>query len=49
MPFADDNMISHMTAEVIAGGFGGGFQGMVLSPLLFLKTRVMTDPIFRQE
>lgn len=34
-------------AEVLAGGVGGGFQGIVLSPLLLLKTRVMTDPSFR--
>ena len=34
-------------AEVIAGGIGGGFQGLVLSPTLLLKTRVMTDPVFR--
>lgn len=36
-------------AEVIAGGIGGGFQGLVLSPTLLLKTRVMTDPVFRQK
>jgi hypothetical protein len=24
-------------------------QGLVLSPTLLLKTRVMTDPVFRQE
>jgi len=35
-------------AEVAAGGFGGGVQGIILSPLLLLKTRVMTDPSFRQ-
>jgi len=34
-------------AEVAAGGFGGGVQGIILSPLLLLKTRVMTDPSFR--
>jgi hypothetical protein len=34
--------------EVISGGVGGGFQGLVLSPLLLLKTRVMTDAQFRQ-
>ena len=34
--------------EVIAGGVGGGFQGLVLSPLLLLKTRVITDPQFRK-
>jgi len=34
-------------AEVGAGGIGGGVQGFILSPLLLLKTRVMTDPSFR--
>jgi len=34
-------------AEVAAGGFGGGVQGIILSPLLLLKTRVMTDAAFR--
>lgn len=34
-------------AEVASGGIGGGVQGIVLSPLLLLKTRVMTDPSFR--
>ena len=28
---------------------GGGFQGFVLSPTLLLKTRVMTDPVFRNQ
>jgi hypothetical protein len=32
---------------VASGGMGGFVQGIVLSPLLLLKTRVMTDPIFR--
>lgn len=40
--------VSDFTAEVIAGGLGGGVQGIVMSPLLLLKTRVMTDPQFRQ-
>ena len=42
-----EKKIPSQVAEVIAGGVGGGFQGLVLSPLLLLKTRVMTDPIFR--
>lgn len=33
----------------LAGGIGGGFQGYVLSPTLLLKTRVMTNPIFREQ
>jgi hypothetical protein len=32
----------------LAGGVGGGMQGYVLSPTLLLKTRVMTNPIFRE-
>lgn len=47
-PYVRDGTVNHIVAEVIAGGIGGGFQGVVLSPLLLLKTRVMTDPIFRQ-
>lgn len=42
-----DNYLPSQVAEVIAGGIGGGFQGLVLSPLLLLKTRVMTDPVFQ--
>jgi len=41
--------MSSGTAEILAGGIGGGFQGLVLSPTLLLKTRVMTDPMFRQK
>jgi Mitochondrial carrier protein len=40
-------VVSDSSAEVLSGGIGGGVQGVVLSPLLLLKTRVMTDPIFR--
>ncbi|RLN86259.1 hypothetical protein BBJ28_00023481 [Nothophytophthora sp. Chile5] len=47
-PMVDRDSISKGTAEVIAGGIGGGFQGFVLSPTLLLKTRVMTDPVFRE-
>lgn len=42
--------ISWMSKEqktVASGGMGGFVQGIVLSPLLLLKTRVMTDPSFR--
>jgi len=34
--------------EVASGGVGGLFQGIVMSPLLLLKTRVMTMPEMRQ-
>lgn len=33
--------------EVLGGGCGGLIQGYFMSPLLLLKTRVMTDPVFR--
>lgn len=46
-PLVKNGTLPSQVAEVIAGGIGGGFQGLVLSPLLLLKTRVMTDPIFR--
>lgn len=36
-------------AQTIAGGVGGGFQGYVLSPTLLLKTRVMTNEVFREK
>ncbi|TYZ64952.1 hypothetical protein PybrP1_013231 [[Pythium] brassicae (nom. inval.)] len=48
-PFVAEKKLSAGTAEVLAGGAGGGFQGFVLSPTLLLKTRVMTDPVFRQQ
>jgi hypothetical protein len=48
-PLVQKKTLSHSAAEVISGGIGGGFQGLVLSPLLLLKTRVMTDPVFRQK
>jgi hypothetical protein len=34
--------------DVLSGGLAGFAQGLALSPLLLLKTRVMTDPVFRQ-
>lgn len=34
--------------DVLAGGVAGFAQGLFLSPLLLLKTRVMTDPVFRE-
>lgn len=48
-PLVQSGKMSKDVAEVVAGGVGGGFQGFVLSPTLLLKTRVMTDPVFRQE
>jgi len=46
-PAIDNKILPGPVVEVMAGGIGGGFQGLVLSPLLLLKTRVMTDPVFR--
>mmetsp|Transcript_12555 Transcript_12555/g.18997 ORF Transcript_12555/g.18997 Transcript_12555/m.18997 type:complete len:310 (+) Transcript_12555:133-1062(+) len=33
--------------DVLSGGGGGFVQGVIMSPTLLLKTRVMTDPRFR--
>jgi len=38
-----------LMALTLAGGIAGGFQGYVLSPTLLLKTRVMTNPVFREK
>jgi hypothetical protein len=35
------------TRMVVSGGMGGFVQGVAMSPLLLMKTRVMTDPAFR--
>ena len=48
-PYVESGTIPLGLAEVISGGVGGGVQGLVLSPTLLLKTRVMTDPIFREK
>lgn len=32
---------------ILSGGMGGFMQGIIMSPMLLLKTRVMTDPRFR--
>mmetsp|Transcript_3413 Transcript_3413/g.5548 ORF Transcript_3413/g.5548 Transcript_3413/m.5548 type:complete len:328 (+) Transcript_3413:82-1065(+) len=47
-PMVDQGTMRKDVADVLAGGIGGGFQGFVLSPTLLLKTRVMTNPIFRE-
>lgn len=49
MPLADEGKIPLQLAVTLAGGIGGGFQGYVLSPMLLLKTRVMTNPVFREK
>lgn len=43
----DITWMSREQKTVVSGGLGGLVQGIVLSPLLLLKTRVMTDPAFR--
>jgi len=47
-PLVESGMIPLTLGLTIAGGIAGGFQGYVLSPTLLLKTRVMTNPIFRE-
>ena len=50
LPFTsgDTPTLNKQVALTLAGGIAGGFQGYVLSPLLLLKTRVMTNPVFRE-
>ena len=49
MPLSDTGVLPTMLVLTLAGGIGGGVQGYVLSPLLLLKTRVMTNPVFRKK
>ncbi len=51
LPFTsgDTPTLNKQLALTLAGGIAGGFQGYVLSPLLLLKTRVMTNPVFREQ
>jgi hypothetical protein len=49
VPLAEEGKLPMTLALTLAGGIGGGFQGIVLSPTLLLKTRVMTNPIFREK
>ena len=50
VPFSNSHKWLPMPlALTLAGGIGGGFQGYVLSPTLLLKTRVMTNPAFREK
>lgn len=48
-PYVQQGYITNQIASTIAGGIGGGFQGYILSPTLLLKTRVMTNPVFREQ
>lgn len=47
-PLADQGILPTTLALTLAGGIGGGVQGYLLSPILLLKTRVMTNPVFRK-
>jgi hypothetical protein len=49
LPLAEEGKLPKQLALTLAGGIGGGFQGYVLSPTLLLKTRVMTNPVFREK
>jgi len=49
IPMAEKGRLPMALALTLAGGIGGGFQGYVLSPTLLLKTRVMTNPVFREK
>jgi len=48
-PFIDDGTLPEVVGLTLAGGIAGGFQGYVLSPTLLLKTRVMTNAVFREK
>ena len=48
-PLAEKGVMPELMALTLAGGIAGGFQGYVLSPTLLLKTRVMTNPVFREK
>lgn len=49
VPAAENGKMPMAFALTLAGGIGGGFQGYVLSPTLLLKTRVMTNTVFREK
>lgn len=40
--------LSEQLAQILANAIASGFQGFVLSPTSLLTTRVMTNPIFRE-
>jgi len=47
-PLIKDGKIPAAVGLTLAGGIAGMFQGYVLSPTLLLKTRVMTNEVFRE-
>lgn len=48
MPLVEKGVLPTAVGLTLAGGIAGGFQGYILSPTLLLKTRVMTNPVFRE-
>jgi len=48
-PMSQQGKIPMQAALTLAGGIAGGIQGYVLSPTLLLKTRVMTNDVFREK
>ena len=48
IPLAEQGYMPKKLAQTLAGGIAGGFQGFVLSPTLLMKTRVMTNEVFRE-
>lgn len=42
------SIFSRGTLIIFSSGFGGAIQGIIMSPLLLLKTRVITDERFRE-
>jgi len=49
LPLSNKDVLPKQLALTLAGGIAGGFQGYVISPTLLLKTRVMTNPVFREK
>jgi hypothetical protein len=47
-PLAQEGKIPMKLAMTLSGGIAGGLQGFVLSPTLLMKTRVMTNEVFRE-
>jgi len=48
MPLVEKGTIPKQLGLTLSGGIAGAFQGYVLSPTLLLKTRVMTNSVFRE-
>lgn len=49
MDLVDRDLLDEQSAKILIGGLSGVVQGYILSPTLLLKTRVMTDPAFREK